>query len=114
MDGSGIEKRKQPRVVARWQVEAMDLENHHYTGLSKDVSLSGIAVYFDVNLRAKQRFKIRVTASIKKKTVVMEFIVEVIHTVLESSLNKFCAGLRILSYEGDAKDVLSRYIISQK
>lgn len=104
------EQRVDPRVTALWPVDALDKDGRQYLGSSKNISMGGIQVYFDLNFGNKARLRLRVRGQIKKKPASMEFVAVVVHTVLESSTGRFCTGLKFINCEGESKDQLSKYV----
>ncbi len=109
---ASTEKRKNPRVVAHWHVDAVDVDGRHHTGISENISHCGIQVAFQDNFVANQRLKLKIQAIHKGNALSIETVAVVIYTVLKSSTGNFNAGLRFLkeSLNEETKSFISNYL----
>jgi hypothetical protein len=99
------------RTTARYSVHwraALVGDNAKYLGRTDNVSLSGVAIISDINLRPNQVFQVYLEIPVKlgKPPVIFQALGVVVHSML--SQEAFKIGLRFRSFEGDSENVLRK------
>ena len=104
-------RRVQPRYLAHWRA-ALVGDNVKYLGKTDNVSLSGVAIIADVNLRPNQVFQVylEIPVQLGKPPVVFQALGVVVQSMLAQQAFKI--GVVFRSFEGDSEKVLLKALAS--
>jgi len=104
-------RRLQTRYIAHWRA-ALVGDNVKSMGKTDNVSLSGVAIISDVNLRTNQVLQIylEIATQLGKPPVIFQAQGLVVHSMLAQQAFKI--GVVFRSFEGDSENVLRKALAS--